>query len=166
MPESRRDFPSLQTTVTQGKHCHTLSTFMSAKENTMNNQETPSAQHVLTRNMTTLNARDMEGYLANQQPDVEFVLPGGATLHGREEIRQYIEALWKAFPDGKLAFGAQVFAEDAAATELVYRNAYRSDDDTGRPASTHRKPCDPALGIDPAHQGRLDCLGTWVCGSA
>jgi len=97
---------------------------MSAKENTMTNQETPSAQHVLTRNITTLNARDMEGYLANQQPDVEFVLPGGATLHGREEIRQYIEALWKAFPDGKLAFGAQVFAEDAAATELVFTGTH------------------------------------------
>jgi uncharacterized protein (TIGR02246 family) len=97
---------------------------MSAKENTMTNQETPSAQHVLTRNITTLNARDLEGYLANQQPDVEFVLPGGATLHGREEIRHYIEALWKAFPDGKLAFGAQVFAEDAAATELVFTGTH------------------------------------------
>jgi len=97
---------------------------MSGKENTMKNQETPSAQQVLTRNITTLNARDLEGYLANQQPDVEFVLPGGATLHGREEIRQYIEALWKAFPDGKLAFGAQVFAEDAAATELVFTGTH------------------------------------------
>jgi uncharacterized protein (TIGR02246 family) len=99
---------------------------MSAKENTMTNQETPSAQHVLTRNMTTLNARDLEGYLANQQPDVEFVLPGGATLHGREEIRHYIEALWKAFPDGQLAFAAQVFADDAAATELVFTGTHTS----------------------------------------
>jgi uncharacterized protein (TIGR02246 family) len=97
---------------------------MSAKENTMTNQETPSAQQVLNRNITTLNARDLEGYLANQQPDVEFVLPGGATLHGREEIRHYIEALWKAFPNGKLAFGAQVFAEDAAATELVFTGTH------------------------------------------
>ena len=90
----------------------------------MTNQETTDAQHILERNRITLNARDIEGYLANQQPDVEFLLPGGATLHGREEIRQYIEALWKAFPDGKLAFGEQVFAADAAATELVFTGTH------------------------------------------
>jgi predicted ester cyclase len=82
------------------------------------------AKQVLDRNIMTLNARDIEGYLANQQPDVEFVFPGGATLHGRDEIRQYIEALWKAFPDGKLSFGEQVFAEDAAATELVFTGTH------------------------------------------
>lgn len=90
----------------------------------MNNQNTTSAQHVLDRNMTALNARDIEGYLANQQPDVEFVLPGGVTLHGRDEIRHFIEAQWQAFPDGKLAFGEQVFAEDAAATELVFTGTH------------------------------------------
>ncbi len=90
----------------------------------MAKQETPSAQQILNRNMTTLNARDIEGYLANQQQDVEFVLSGGITLHGRDQVRQYIEALWKAFPDGKLAFGEQVFAEDAAATELVFTGTH------------------------------------------
>ncbi len=51
---------------------------------------------------------------------LEFALPGGVTLHGRDEIRPYIEAFWKAFPDGKLAFGEQMFAEDAAATETMF----------------------------------------------
>jgi predicted ester cyclase len=87
-------------------------------------QETPSTQQVLDRNITTLNARDIDGYLANQSPDVELVLSGGVILHGRYEIRHYIEALWKAFPDGKLAFGEQVFAEDAAATELVFTGTH------------------------------------------
>jgi uncharacterized protein (TIGR02246 family) len=90
----------------------------------MAKQETPSTKQVLDRNIAALNARDIEGYLANQRPDVEFVLAGGITLHGRDEIRHYIEALWKAFPDGKLAFGAQVFAEDAAATELVFTGTH------------------------------------------
>jgi predicted ester cyclase len=90
----------------------------------MKDQSTSIAQHVLDRNMMTLNARDMEGYLANQQPDVEFVISRGVTLHGREEIRQYIEALWKAFPDGKLAFGEQVFAADTVATELVFTGTH------------------------------------------
>ena len=90
----------------------------------MKNQGTPSAHQVLNRNIAALNARDMEGYLANQQPDVEFVLSGGITLHGRDEIRHYIEALWKAFPDGVLAFGDQVLAEEAAATELVFTGTH------------------------------------------
>jgi predicted ester cyclase len=90
----------------------------------MTQQDMMSAKHVLDRNITALNARDIERYLANQQPDVEFVLSGGVTLHGRDEIRPYIEALWKAFPDGELAFGEQVFAEDAAATELVFTGTH------------------------------------------
>jgi predicted ester cyclase len=111
----------------------------------MAKQETPSVQQVLNRNMTTLNARDIEGYLANQQQDVEFVLSGGITLHGRDQVRHYIEALWKAFPDGKLAFGEQVFAEDAAATELVFTGTHTGPmmtpggpiPPTGQPVTLH-----------------------------
>ena len=90
----------------------------------MATQETPRTKQVLDRNIAALNARDIEGYLANQQPDVEFVLPGGITLHGRDEIRHYIEALWKAFPDGVLTFRDQVLAEEAAATELVFTGTH------------------------------------------
>ncbi len=90
----------------------------------MAKQDTPRTKHVLDRNITALNARDIDGYLANQRPDVEFVLPGDVTLHGRDQVRHYTEALWKAFPDGKLAFGEQVFAEDAAATELVFTGTH------------------------------------------
>jgi predicted ester cyclase len=66
----------------------------------------------------------MEGYLANQQPDVEFVLPGGTTLHGRDQLREYTEALWNAFPDGTLTFGAQVLGDDAAATEVEFTGTH------------------------------------------
>src|SRR6266487_5773448 len=90
----------------------------------MAKQNTPNTKQVLDRNITALNARDIDGYLANQRPDVEFVLSGDITLHGRDQARHYTEALWKAFPDGKLAFGEQVFAEDAAATELVFTGTH------------------------------------------
>src|SRR6266566_9656198 len=90
----------------------------------MAKQDTSKTKHILDRNITTHNARDIDGYLANQRPDVEFVLPGDVTLHGRDQVRHYTEALWKAFPDGKLAFGEQVFAEDAAATELVFTGTH------------------------------------------
>jgi predicted ester cyclase len=89
-----------------------------AEHTTMNTRD------ILARNITSLNSRDIAGYLANQQPDVEFVLPGGITLRGRDEIRRYVEALWTAFPDGKLAFGEQVYAEDAAAVELVFTGTH------------------------------------------
>jgi len=78
-----------------------------------------SAKQVLDRNIAALNARDMEGYLSNQSPDVEFVLPGGVTLRGRDQLKQYTETLWAAFPDATLAFGQQVFADDVVATEVV-----------------------------------------------
>ncbi len=57
----------------------------------MNEHETTATRHVLDRNITALNARDIEAYLANQQPDVELRLPGGVTLHGRDQVRQYME---------------------------------------------------------------------------
>ena len=90
----------------------------------MAKQNTPNTKQVLDRNITALNARDIDGYLANQRPDVEFVLPGGVTLHGRDQLRQYTEALWKAFPDGTLTFGDQVLTEDAAATEVVFTGTH------------------------------------------
>jgi predicted ester cyclase len=86
----------------------------------MNEHDTVATTRVLDRNITALNARDIEGYLANQHPDVELVLPGGMTLRGRDQVRQYMESQWIAFPDGTLSFGEQVLSKDLAATELVF----------------------------------------------
>ncbi len=90
----------------------------------MKEQDTTTAKEVLERNITALNTRDIDGYLANQRPDVEFLLPGGVALHGRDQVRQYTEALWRAFPDGTLSFGDQVLAEDVAATEVVFTGTH------------------------------------------
>lgn len=84
----------------------------------MSNQ-TPTTKQILTRNITAINTRDIDGYLANQAPDIEVTFSGGGHLQGREELRQYIEAMWVAIPDGKLAFGQQVLAENAMATEVI-----------------------------------------------
>lgn len=83
-----------------------------------------TVKDVLDRNIAAVNARDMDAYLANQQPDVEFVIPGGVTLRGRDQLRQYAEAQWTAFPDGKLVFGGQVLSEDAAATEVTFTGTH------------------------------------------
>jgi steroid delta-isomerase-like uncharacterized protein len=76
-------------------------------------------KQILERNITAVNGRDLEGYLANQQPDVEFVLPGGVTIRGREEVGRYTEAMWAAFPDANLTFGEQFLGDNGAATEVV-----------------------------------------------
>ena len=91
----------------------------------MAEQSATTTKPVLERNIAALNNRDMEAYLANQRPDVEFLLPGGVVLRGREQVRQYTESLWGAFPDGTLAFGDQVFSDDAAATEVVFTGTHR-----------------------------------------
>jgi predicted ester cyclase len=79
---------------------------------------------VLERNITAINNRDIDAYLANQQPDVEFRLPGGVVVRGRDQVREYTESLWTAFPDGTLAFGDQVLAGDAAATEVIFAGTH------------------------------------------
>ena len=81
-------------------------------------------KQLLDRNIEALNAKDIEGLLANQQPDAELVIPGGVTLRGHEQVRQYTEALWTAFPDGAFSFAGQVLADDAAATELVFTGTH------------------------------------------
>ncbi len=90
----------------------------------MDTQTTRNAKDILERNRAALNTRDIEGYLANQTPDVEFVLPGGLALHGREQIRHYTEAFLVAFPDGMLTFGEQVLTEEGAATEVIFTGTH------------------------------------------
>ena len=81
-------------------------------------------KQVLDRNVRAVNARDAEAYLANKQPDVEFVLPGGVALRGRDEIGAYIETMWSAFPDGAITFTAEVIAEDSAAVEITFTGTH------------------------------------------
>jgi hypothetical protein len=83
-----------------------------------------SPAQILNRNITALNDRDIDAYLANQHPDVVLVVPGGITLRGREQVRQNTHAYWSAFPDGKIAFGQQVLGDDAAATEVIFTGTH------------------------------------------
>jgi predicted ester cyclase len=90
----------------------------------MTEQDATTVKQVLERNITAVNDRDIEAYLANQQPDVEFRLPGGAVVRGRDQVRHQTESFWTAFPDGTLSFGDQVFADDAAATEVLFTGTH------------------------------------------
>ncbi len=90
----------------------------------MAQQDTTSVEQLLHRNIEALNAQDIAGVLANQQPDAELVIPGGVTLHGHEQLRRYTEALWAAFPDGAFSFAGRVVAGDAAGVELVFTGTH------------------------------------------
>jgi predicted ester cyclase len=79
---------------------------------------------ILQRNITALNNRDFEAYLSNQHPDVTITLPGGVQVHGRDQVRASMQVMFTAFPDGKLQFGEQVLADDAAATEVVFTGTH------------------------------------------
>ncbi|TDW79473.1 ester cyclase [Kribbella sp. VKM Ac-2566] len=85
---------------------------------------TDSAAEILQRNITALNNRDLETYLSNQHPDVTITLPGGVQVHGRDQVRASTQVMFAAFPDGKLQFGEQVLADDAAATEVVFTGTH------------------------------------------
>jgi predicted ester cyclase len=86
----------------------------------MTEQDVIIVEQLLERNIKALNAQDIDGILANQQPDAELVIPGGVTLRGHEQLRQYTEALWAAFPNGAFSFAGQLLTDDAAAVELVF----------------------------------------------
>jgi len=90
----------------------------------MTKQDIKSIERLLGRNIEALNGKDMEALLANQQPDATLVIAAGVALHGHEQLRQYTEALWAAFPDGAFSFAGQVLAENEAATELVFTGTH------------------------------------------
>lgn len=90
----------------------------------MTKQDKTSIKELLDRNLKALNAQDIESILANQQPDAELVVNGGMTLHGHDQLKQYTQALWTAFPDGVFTHASQVITDDAAATELVFTGTH------------------------------------------
>lgn len=87
----------------------------------MSQEPSNDPRQILARNIEALNARNLDAYLTNQHPDTELVVPGGATLRGRDQVRQATEASWTAFPDGRLEFGEQVLGDDTAATQVIFR---------------------------------------------
>ena len=84
----------------------------------------PTVQETLQRNITALNARDLDAYLANQRPDVELTLPGGVQLRGRDAVADYMQAMWTAFPDGVIAFTSTLVADDGAAVEIEFTGTH------------------------------------------
>ena len=73
------------------------------------------------RHDDAFNSQDAEGRAAIEAPDIEFVMPGGMTLRGHEQVMEVVRAFWDALPDAKitavdqLAVGNVVVAEGTIA---------------------------------------------------
>ena len=76
------------------------------------------------RHVQAFNNKDLEGFVNNGASDIEFVIPGGITLHGRDQVREYMQIFWSAFPDMKVRENYQVIAGDTAVTESTFSGTH------------------------------------------
>lgn len=83
-----------------------------------------STKEAADRHLAAFNAKDLESFVANEAPDIEFVIPGGITLRGRDQVRDYMRLFWSAFPDIRVTATNQVIAGDTAVTESVYEGTH------------------------------------------
>jgi steroid delta-isomerase-like uncharacterized protein len=83
-----------------------------------------STKEAADRHVQAFNNKDLEGFVNNGSADIEFVIPGGITLRGRDQVRDYMQIFWSAFPDMKVSENYQVIAGDTAVTEATYSGTH------------------------------------------
>ena len=83
-----------------------------------------STKESADRHVKAFNDKDLEEFIGNESPDIEFVIPGGITLRGRDQVREYTKLLWSAFPDIKVVATYQVVAGDTVVTEQSYSGTH------------------------------------------
>jgi steroid delta-isomerase-like uncharacterized protein len=83
-----------------------------------------STKEAADRHLKAFNDKNLQEFVANESADVEFVIPGGVTLHGRDQVREYVKLLWSAFPDINVVATYQVIAGDTAVTEETYSGTH------------------------------------------
>ncbi len=83
-----------------------------------------STKEAADRHVKAFNDKNLEEFVGNESPDIEFVIPGGITLRGRDQVREYMKLFWNAFPDIKVVATNQVIADDIAVTEQTYSGTH------------------------------------------
>ena len=83
-----------------------------------------STKESADRHVKAFNDKNLEEFVDNESPDIEFVIPGGITLRGRDQVREYMKLLWSAFPDIKVVATYQVVAGDTVVTEQSYSGTH------------------------------------------
>jgi steroid delta-isomerase-like uncharacterized protein len=69
------------------------------------------------RHDDAFNSQDADGRAAIEAPDIEFVMPGGMTLRGHEQVMQVVRAFWDALPDAKITAVDQVAVGNVVVAE-------------------------------------------------
>ena len=72
------------------------------------------------RHDDAFNSQDADGRAAIEAPDMEFVMPGGMTLRGHEQVMQVVQvvrAFWDALPDAKITAVDQVAVGNVVVAE-------------------------------------------------
>jgi steroid delta-isomerase-like uncharacterized protein len=95
------------------------------------------------RHDDAFNSQNADGRGAIEAPDIEFVMPGGMTLRGHEQVMQVVRAFWDALPDAKItavdlvAVGNVVVAEGtiAGTHNGTFRTPQAEIPRTGNPVS-------------------------------
>jgi steroid delta-isomerase-like uncharacterized protein len=90
----------------------------------MEESKMTSTKEAADRHLKAFNDKNLDEFVGNESPDVEFVVPGGVTLRGRDQVREYVRLLWSAFPDIKVVATHQVIADDTAVTEETYSGTH------------------------------------------
>lgn len=75
------------------------------------------------RHVEAFNAHDIDAHLANDAPDIEWTQPG-ASVTGREGVRQIQQALWEAFPDARITPATQMEKDDVVFTEGTFTGTH------------------------------------------
>jgi steroid delta-isomerase-like uncharacterized protein len=83
-----------------------------------------STKDAADRHVKAFNDKNLEEFVGNEAPDIEFIIPGGITLRGRDQVREYMKLLWNAFPDMKVDATYQVIAADTVVTESTYSGTH------------------------------------------
>ncbi len=83
-----------------------------------------STKEAADRHVQAFNEKNLNDFVDNASPDIEFVIPGGITLRGRDQVREYTQIFWSAFPDMKVSKNYQVISGDTAVTESTYSGTH------------------------------------------
>ena len=82
------------------------------------------AVEVAKRHMAAFNAHDIEAHKANEAADVEWVVPGGITLRGPDQVAQFQSIYWEALPDVKVIPVNQVVGGSTIVTEGFFEGTH------------------------------------------
>lgn len=75
------------------------------------------AMEAARRHDAAFDAHDRDARMASEAEDIEYVLPGGMMLRGREQSVGFLSAFWEGIPDVKVTPENYVVAGDTVAVE-------------------------------------------------